>query len=237
MSSGGELWTCRLGSVDWATALRMQEHVRELRQADRVPDVLLLLEHPPTVTLGRRAAEDEIPAGREWLESLGIAVHDTDRGGRVTCHEPGQLVGYPIMRTADVVEFVRRIERATIAALAESGVTATTRDGLTGIWCSERKIGSVGIHVQRGVTTHGFAINCDNDLSTFAEVVPCGLPGVEMTSITREGGEPGVACLRQRVGHSFAMEHSLRQRLVSPARLGLDAPIAPPKPCPEPAAA
>lgn len=231
MSPTAELWTCRLGTVAWSDALRIQELVRSLRQQGELPDVLLLLEHPPTVTLGRRAEEGEIPAGREWLRSRGIAVHDADRGGRVTCHEPGQLVGYPIMRTDDVVGFVRSIERATIGALAQSGVTATTREGLTGIWCAERKIGSIGIHVQRGVTTHGFAINCDNDLSTFDEVVPCGLPGVEMTSIALEGGESGIDCLRRRVGHAFASEHALRQRLVSPARIGFEAPLATASPC------
>ena len=237
MSADGELWTCRLGTVPWAEALVLQEQVRELRQRDEIADVLLLLEHPPTVTLGRRADESEIPAGREWLEGRGIAVHDADRGGKVTCHEPGQLVGYPVMRTDDVTEFVRRIERSVIASLAEAGVESTTREGLTGVWCDDRKIGSIGIHVQRGVTTHGFSINCDNDLSTFAEVVPCGLPGVRMTSVALEGGEAGVACLRQRVGHAFAREHGLRQRLVTPAKLGLDAPIASAVPCPTAVAA
>jgi lipoyl(octanoyl) transferase len=226
-----ELWTCRLGTVPWADALAMQESVRDLRQANLIPDTLLLLEHPPTVTLGRRADESEIPAGREHLKLRGIAVHDADRGGRITCHEAGQLVGYPIMRTTDVTEFVRRIERAIVAALAESGVEAGTSEGLTGVWCEDRKIGSIGIHVQKGVTTHGFAINCDNDLETFQAVVPCGLPGVEMTSIVKEGGEGGVACLRHRVGTAFAGEHGLRQRLVSPARLGLTAPIATADPC------
>lgn len=232
MSEGrSEIWTCRLGTVAWADALAMQEHVRDLRQQDLIPDTLLLVEHPPTVTLGRRAEESEIPAGRELLGLRGIAVHDADRGGRITCHEPGQLVGYPIMRTTDVTEFVRKMERAMITALSESGVEAQTREGLTGVWCDDRKIGSIGIHVQKGVTTHGFAINCDNDLETFSEVVPCGLPGVEMTSIEKEGGEAGVACLRHRIGQAFAREHGMRQRLVSPARLGLVAPIAMADPC------
>lgn len=232
MSEGSrELWTCRLGEVPWVDALAMQERVRDLRQQELIPDTLLLVEHPPTVTLGRRAEESEIPAGREQLSLRGIAVHDADRGGRITCHEPGQLVGYPIMRTTDVTEFVRKMERAIITALAESGVEAKTRDGLTGVWCEDRKIGSIGIHVQKGVTTHGFAINCDNDLETFQAVIPCGLPGVEMTSIEKEGGEAGVACLRHRVGQAFSSEHGLRQRLVSPQRLGMVAPIAKADPC------
>jgi lipoate-protein ligase B len=226
MGNVSELWTCRLGTVAWAEAFAIQEAVRDLRQLDEVPDTLLLVEHPATVTLGRRADESEIPAGREWLASRGIEVFDADRGGRVTCHEPGQLVGYPIMRTDDVTEFVRKMERAMITALAESGVSAQTRSGLTGVWCDQRKIGSIGIHVQRGVTTHGFSINAENNLSTFGEVVPCGLPDVQMTSITLEGGDGGINCLRHRVGHAFAAEHGLRQRLVSPQRLGISAPIA-----------
>ena len=232
MSEGnGELWTCRLGTLPWTDALELQEQLRDLRQKDLIPDTLLLLEHPATVTLGRRAEASEIPAGRDHLVMQGIAVHDADRGGRITCHEPGQLVGYPVMRTSDVTEFVRRMERAMITALGESGVNAQTREGLTGVWCDDRKIGSIGIHVQRGVTTHGFSINSDNTLETFSAVVPCGLPGVEMTSIEKEGGESGVACLRHRIGTAFAAEHGLRQRLVSPARLGLTAPIAKVDPC------
>ena len=209
----------------------IQQQLRDLRQADQIPDTLLLLEHPATVTLGRRAEESEIPDGREHLLTRGIAVHDADRGGRITCHEPGQLVGYPIMRTTDVTEFVRKMERAIIGALGESGVTAQTREGLTGVWCEDRKIGSIGIHVQKGVTTHGFAVNCDNSLATFDAVVPCGIAGVEMTSVEKEGGESGVACLRHRIGKAFSEEHGLRQRLVSPRRLGITAPIASADPC------
>ena len=237
-SATAELWTCRLGEVPWTEALALQERLRDKRQQDLIPDTLLLLEHPPTVTLGRRADESEIPAGRESLIASGISVHDADRGGRVTCHEKGQLVGYPIMRTDDVTAFVRSMENAVIASLAASGVSAGTREGLTGVWCEDRKIASIGIHVQKGVTTHGFAINCDNDLSTFQSVIPCGLPGVQMTSIELEGGQSGIACLRQRVGHEFAQEHGLRQRLVSPGRLGLGGtPIAAYSPCTEPVTA
>ena len=231
MGTTGELWTCRLGTIGWDEALAMQEHVRDRRQRDEIADTLLLLEHPPTVTLGRRTEPGDLIAGREHLIALGIDVFDADRGGRITCHEPGQLVGYPIMRTDDVTEFVRRIERAMISALLESSVSAHTRDGLTGVWCEDRKIGSIGIHVQRSVTTHGFSINSDNDLSTFGNVVPCGLPDVQMTSIALEGGDAGVACLRHRIGDAFAAEHGLRQRLVSPARLGIEAPIAAAVPC------
>lgn len=231
MGTNAELWTCRLGTLGWDDALALQEQLRELRQRNEIADTLLLLEHPPTVTLGRRTEPEDVPAGIGHLVASGIEVFEADRGGRVTCHEPGQLVGYPIMRTTDVTGFVRRMERAMIAALRESGVTAQTREGLTGVWCEDRKIGSIGIHVQREVTTHGFSINADNDLSTFREVVPCGLPGVEMTSIALEGGESGVGCLRHRIGAAFAAEHGLRQRLVSTSRLGIEAPPAAALPC------
>lgn len=233
MANNGELWTLRLGTIPWIEAMEIQERIRALRQADRIADTLILLEHPPTVTLGRRSGPADLPRDRAELEAAGVAVHQTDRGGRLTCHEPGQLVAYPIMRTDDVVGFVRSLERTMIGALAGSGVTAGTRDGLTGVWCGERKIGSIGIHVQRGVTTHGFAINCDNDLGTFEGTVPCGLPDVEMTSIAREGGDAGIACLRHRVGHALASEHGLRQRLIGPARVGIEARIAPVTACRE----
>ncbi len=226
-----ELWTCRLGTIAWDEALAIQEKVRDARQQDEIADTLLLVEHPPTVTVGRRSEASDIPGGSDRLAAAGIAFHEADRGGRVTCHEAGQLVGYPVMRIDDVHDFVRAMERAMIQALAESGVTASTREGLTGVWCEDRKIGSIGIHVQRGVTTHGFSINCDNDLSTFSHVVACGIPDVEMTSIALEGGEASTACMRKRVGSAFAKQFGLRQRLVSPARLDVQGAIAPGEPC------
>ena len=211
-----ELWTCRLGTIAWDEALAIQEKVRDARQKDEIADTLLLVEHPPTVTVGRRSEASDIPGGSDRLAAAGIAFHEADRGGRVTCHEEGQLVGYPVMRIDDVHEFVRAMERAMIQALEESGVTASTREGLTGVWCEDRKIGSIGIHVQRGVTTHGFSINCDNDLSTFSHVVAC---------------EASTACMRKRVGSAFAKQFGLRQRLVSPARLDVQGAIAPGEPC------
>ena len=237
MVGQGERWTLRLGTVPWDEARAIQERLRDLRQANEIADTLILLEHPPTVTLGRRSEADDLPEARADLETQGIAVHDADRGGKLTCHEPGQLVAYPIVRVTDVVGFVRSLERTIVESLAESGVSSSTREGLTGVWCGERKIGSIGIHVQREVTTHGFSINCDNDLSTFSGVVPCGLPDVEMTSIAREGGDSGIASLRHRVGFAFAREQGLRQRLITPARVGITAPLASVTPCPEPVGA
>ncbi len=224
-----ELWVCHLGTVEYRRAVAAQEHVRALRQADELPDVLLTLDHPPVYTLGRRSQEGDLPLSAEACRARGIDVVATDRGGQLTYHGPGQLVGYPIMRVEDVLAFVRMMERAMISALADEHVDAQVRDGLTGVWVGQAKIGSIGLHVSRGVTTHGFAVNVENDLAPFATVVPCGLPGVTMTSVSRERGDRvGLACFRRHAAHRFAEVHGRRQRLVSPARLGLaDLPLAP----------
>ena len=150
----------------------------------------------------------------------GVEVAETDRGGQVTYHGPGQLVGYPIVAIEDVLEYVRTLERAVIEALAGHDIHAEVRDGLTGVWVEDRKIGSIGVHVSRGVTTHGFAINVDNDLQPFEWIVPCGLEGVRMTSICRERGEAGgMRCFRRRVAFHLAEALGRRQRLVSPERM------------------
>lgn len=219
-----ELWVCHLGVVPYRDAYALQEAVRDARQRDEVPDVLLLLEHPPVYTRGRRAGAPDLPMGEDWYRAQGIDVVDVDRGGRITYHGPGQLVGYPIVRTDDVVAHVRTMERAMVSALADEGITARTRTAegadFTGVWVGERKIGSIGVHVQRGVTTHGFAVNVSNDLQPFEWVVACGLPGVRMTSIaalTRDGDR--LACHRRRVAWRYAIAARRRQRLVSEARL------------------
>jgi lipoyl(octanoyl) transferase len=221
-----ELWVCRLGLVDYREALELQERVRGARQADLVPDVMLLLEHPPTYTRGRRSGAGELPMGEDWYRRQGIEIVDVNRGGKVTYHGPGQLVGYPIVRVDDVVAYIRTLERGLVAALHEEGVTearARPQDGpdYTGVWVGERKIASLGVHVARGVTTHGFAVNVDNDLQPFSWVVACGLDGVQMTSLVRETGRiaPLLPCFRKRA--AFAVAHALgrRQRLISRDRL------------------
>jgi lipoyl(octanoyl) transferase len=157
-----EWWTCRLGLVEYREALALQERVRAARQDERIPDTILLLEHPPVYTRGRRSQPGELPMGEAWYRGQGIDVVDVDRGGKVTYHGPGQLVVYPIARTEDVVAFVRTLERATIAALADEGIAARSRSDegrdFTGVWVDDRKIGSIGLHVARGVTTHGLAV-------------------------------------------------------------------------------
>src|SRR5215210_9310475 len=187
-----EWWTCRLGPVAYREGLALQERVRSARAQEWIPDTLLVLEHPPVYTRGRRSEAGELPMGEAWYRAQGIDVVDVDRGGKVTYHGPGQLVVYPIARTDDVVAFVRTLERATIAALADEGIEARSRSDegrdFTGVWVGDRKIGSIGLHVARGVTTHGLAVNADNDLQPFGWVTPCGLRDVQMTSIARETG-------------------------------------------------
>jgi lipoate-protein ligase B len=215
-----DLAVVQLGVVPYAEALELQLRLRELRQADQIGDTLLLLEHPPVYTRGRRTEEHDLPMGEDWYRSQGIEVHDADRGGRVTYHGPGQLVGYPIMRISDVPAFVHTMEDAVVAALADEGVEAQVRDHLTGIWAGEAKIGSIGVHVNRGVTTHGFAVNVDNDLQPFEWVVPCGLEGVRITSIAKATGRyEGMSCFRKRMAYRFAQAYGMRQRITSLDRL------------------
>lgn len=225
MPAQPELWVVHLGRLSYRDGLALQQRVRDARELDAVPDTLLLLEHdPPVYTRGRRSDAAELPFGEDWYAQRGIEVADVDRGGRVTYHAPGQLVGYPIVRTQDVVAHVRGMENALIEALAQEGVEARSRadEGAdyTGVWAGERKIGSIGVHVRRGVTTHGFALNCDMDLEPWSWIVPCGL-SAQMTSVAAETGREGslVPCLRRRVAHAYAHARGQRQRLVAPARL------------------
>jgi lipoyl(octanoyl) transferase len=238
-----ELWVCHLGTIGYRDALSIQEHMRSLRQAEELPDTLLMLEHPPVYTRGRRSGAQDLPFGEDFYRAKGIDVHNTDRGGQLTYHGPGQLVGYPIMRIKNVHGYLRTMEDAIISALAQEGVHARSRraEGIdyTGVWVQERKIASIGVHVARGVSTHGFAVNVQNALEPFSWIVACGLPDVTMTSLAQEMGgrrsqaegdsnagaaacEPLLACFRKRMAHSFAQAHGLRQRLVSPQRLGID---------------
>ncbi|MDQ6696708.1 MAG: lipoyl(octanoyl) transferase LipB [Actinomycetota bacterium] len=205
--------------------MALQERLRAARQAEELPDVLLTLEHYPIYTRGRRSAPGELPMGEQWYRMQGIDVLDTDRGGKVTYHGPGQLVGYPIVRVHDVVAYVRLLEDVIVATLAQEGISAQARfdDGpdFTGVWVGERKIASIGVHVQRGITTHGFAINVEGDLQPFGWIVPCGLEGVQMTSLIREtrrlAGQ--MTCVRRRAAYQLAQALGRRQRLVSLARL------------------
>jgi lipoyl(octanoyl) transferase len=215
-----ELWVAQLGLVPYAEGVELQARIRARRQAGEIPDALLLLEHPPVYTKGRRTEPTDLPMGEDWYLAQGIEVRDTDRGGRVTYHGPGQLVGYPIMRIDDVPAYVHTMERAIVDALAEEGIAAEVRSGETGVWVADRKIGSIGVHVSRGVTTHGFAVNVENDLQPFEWIVPCGIEHARMTSVIRETGRlEALECFRKRMAYRFAETFGLRQRLVSGERL------------------
>ena len=221
-----ELWVCSLGTLEYREALALQERVRAARQAGAVPDVMLLLEHWPVYTRGRRSAPGEFPMGEDWYRMQGIDIVETDRGGKVTYHGPGQLVGYPIVGVDDVVEYVRTLERGIVSALHGEAVfsaRARPEDGpdYTGVWVEDRKIASLGVHGARGVTTHGFAVNVENDLQPFSWIVPCGLDGVSMTSLIKETGRPAgqMRCFRKRVAFEVASALGRRQRIVSAARL------------------
>jgi lipoyl(octanoyl) transferase len=208
-----EVWCVRVGQVPYEAALEAQKALERARQAGAVPDVLLLLEHPPVYTKGRRSDPAELPMGEDWYRMQGIEVTETDRGGLVTYHGPGQLVGYPIVDLkpygGDVHDYIRRMERLMISSLGDLGVEAEVIEGLTGVWVggrppSGRKIGSIGVHVNQGVTTHGFAVNVNNDLQPFEWIVPCGIEGVRMTSLGRElGAEQDIGAYMDAVCERF----------------------------------
>jgi lipoyl(octanoyl) transferase len=233
-----ELLVVRCGLVPYEEGRVAQRWLEEARQEGEIADVLMLLEHPPVYTRGRRSTEEELPMRRQWYEMQGIEVHDTDRGGRVTYHGPGQLVAYPIVSLKpyedDVHEYVRRLEQVAIGALAEHGVAAETIEGLTGVWTvgeppgsmgpdAARKIGSIGVHVSRGVTTHGLAVNVNNDLQPFEWVVPCGIENCRVTSLSRElGAEQDLGAFAETVVERFAETYGREPVPTEPAALGLD---------------
>jgi len=224
-----DLWTCHLGTVEYREAAALQERLRERVIAGELPPLLLLLEHPAVYTLGRRSDPGDLPFGEDFWRAQGIDVVRTPRGGKLTYHGPGQLVGYPIMPARDIPAFIGAMESALVRALAEEGIAARGRDheGLqfTGVWVEDRKIASIGVHVSHGVSAHGFAVNVANDVEPFHQVTACGLPGVRMTSVALETGRPGgLTCFRKRAAYAFAQAHGMRQRIVAPARLGL-APV------------
>jgi lipoyl(octanoyl) transferase len=247
-----EILVVRCGIVPYEEARQAQRRLEAERQRGDIPDVLLLLEHTPVYTRGRRSSAEELPMGAEWYEAQGIEVCDTDRGGRVTYHGPGQLVAYPIVSLRpygdDVLQYVRRLERVTIEALADHGVKASLVKGLTGVWVhppgrradmsseerqigpstpAARKIGSIGVHVSRGVTTHGLAVNVGNDLQPFEWIVPCGIEGVAITSLLRElGAEQDLGAFADTVAVRFGQVYDRVLSPADPADLGLDLPPA-----------
>ena len=185
----------RLGTIDYADALATQRALVEDRKADRIPDLLLLLQHPPVITLGVKGdgGRTNVVATRERLDALGIAVYEAGRGGDVTYHGPGQIVGYPIIDLkpdrCDVHRYVRDIEEVMIRVCADYGVSAGRIKGLTGTWVDGDKIGAIGIRISRWVTSHGFAFNVNTRLDHFQLIVPCGIADHGVTSLERLLGE------------------------------------------------
>ncbi len=203
----------QLGTVDYATALRLQQSLVELRKQGRVEDVLLLLEHTPVITLGRNAQRKNVLRSEEDLARRGVEVFECDRGGDVTFHGPGQLVAYPIFDLRrftpklGAVEFVRRLEEVLIRTCGEFGIATERIPGRTGVWTSggkQAKIAAIGVHISRGVTSHGFALNAETDLDYFRFIVPCGISDKPVTSMSRElGRSVEVASVIAAVGRHF----------------------------------
>ena len=219
-----EVWCARLGQVPYEDARSLQKRLEQARRMDEVPDLLLLLEHPPVYTKGRRAQPEELGMGEDWYRMQGIEVCEADRGGSVTYHGPGQLVGYPIVSLNDqglgVAAYVALLERLMIDSLSTFGIEAGPIEGLTGVWAGDRKIGSIGVHVSRGITTHGFAVNVNNDLQPFEWIVPCGIEGCRMTSVCRElGRELPMDELMDVVGEHFGEVYGRTVVAVAPERI------------------
>ncbi|MEO6120118.1 MAG: lipoyl(octanoyl) transferase LipB [Terriglobales bacterium] len=241
------LQVLHLGLIDYATALKLQETLVDLRKRGRIADTLLLLEHPPVITLGRNAKAANIVVSPELLAERGVEVFEVNRGGDVTFHGPGQLVGYPICdlrgltlevsgKRLGAVDFVRRMEEVLIRACADFDISAERVPGRTGVWTPERKIAAIGVHISRGVTSHGFALNVTTDLEQFKLIVPCGITGKNVTSMEQElGGRvtPGgkkldVDTVEQAItrqwGYVFGTQILWLESLVSLLGGGEDAP-------------
>jgi lipoate-protein ligase B len=216
-----ELWVTHLGPVPYGEAFELQQALLERRAAGELPDLLLVLEHPAVYTRGKRTEPGDLPMGEDWYRGRGIEVADSDRGGRVTYHGPGQLVAYPIMAVDRVADFVHTMEGAIVGALADEGVLAEPRaTPLTGVWVGDAKIASIGVRVRGGVSMHGLAVNVDNDLQPFEWIVPCGIDQVRVTSLAHQTGRsPSLPCFRKRMAYRFSEAFERRQRLVSLDRL------------------
>lgn len=180
----------RTGTMEYGVALSLQRSLLAARRSGLIDNVLLLLEHPPTYTIGRRLrASEHLLYGEEALRARGISVYETDRGGDITCHGPGQLVGYTIFDIAawyqDVYRFLRDLEAAIIGCLADFGIEGRRLEGITGVWVDDRKVAALGIRVSWWVAMHGFSVNVGPDLSLYEGIVPCGIADREVTSMER----------------------------------------------------
>jgi lipoyl(octanoyl) transferase len=212
-----ELLIERLGMQSYAQALEFQRQAARARISGAIPeDMLLLVEHPPVVTLGRSAKERNLLASPAILAARGVELFEVERGGDVTFHGPGQLVGYPIIdlkqHRKDLHWYLRQVEEALIVAMAEFGLPCDRQAGLTGVWTSGRKLASIGVHARDWVTWHGFALNVTTDLNYFDLMVPCGIDAVTMTSVAREFGasSPSMTEVEEAVCRAFGQVFDLR---------------------------
>lgn len=219
----------QLGQIDYVTGLQLQKKLVDLRKEGRIGDVLLLLEHTPVITLGRNAKENNILASTEQLKARGVEVFESDRGGDVTFHGPGQIVGYPIFdlrgfeaedirrKTLGVIEYVRRLEEVLIRTCGDFNIPTERVTGLTGVWTEgqaegaaeevlarQGKIAAIGVHISRGITSHGFALNVVTDLTFFDLIVPCGIANKPVTSMAKElGRELSIEDVEHAISRNF----------------------------------
>jgi lipoyl(octanoyl) transferase len=215
-----QLKVIQLGTIPYLEALSLQRAAAAARLAGTIPDVLLLCEHPPVVTLGRSTKPSNLTTTPASLAARGVEVHEVERGGDVTFHGPGQLVAYPILDLAsyrkDLHWYLRQLEKTIITALSRFEIAAEQRPGLTGVWTNNRKIASIGVHARSWVTWHGFALNVTTDLSYFDLMVPCGISGVEMTSIARERPDAAVHLTPSHVAAAFAEQFGVEMMSSTP---------------------
>ena len=208
------------GLVSYAEGLSLQKQVREMVEAGKYDGVLLLLEHLPVITVGRSGGRENLRATANELKDSGIEFFESDRGGNITCHNPGQLVGYPILNLVkwhqDVHWYVDQIEEVIIQFLAEYGIMAGRKAKYTGVWVGNRKIAAIGVSVRHWITGHGFALNVRNDLALFRKIVPCGIEEFDVTNLQQHGVEvtlPEVAvCLSNKFREVFDTEVSTEPR-------------------------
>ncbi len=222
-----ELWVVRLGRMGYEECLELQREVARQRITGAVPqDVLLLVEHPPVVTLGRSSKQKNLISSPDFLRSRGVELFEVERGGDVTFHGPGQLVGYPVFdlkrHKQDLHWYLRSVEEAIIRTIGEYGIPGERSTGYTGVWTRGRKIASIGVHARDWVTWHGFALNVTTDLSYFDFIVPCGIDGVTMTSIEKESGSvPDLDAVGSRAAQEFATLFDLSLLDVDSTELGV----------------
>lgn len=220
-----EAWLLTPGTTPYSAAYRAMHDLAARRAAGEIPDVLVLLEHPPVFTAGRRTHASHVLLGNDDIERMGAELQEVDRGGSITFHGPGQLVGYPIVDLGpapDVVRYLRNVEECIIRAGADLGVELR-RNRDTGVWAGDRKVCAIGVRVSRGVTLHGFALNCTTDLAWYGAIVPCGLPDRGVTSLSELSGreitvEEALPVVTQRFAEVYG-------RSLSPAPADLTASI------------